>query len=141
MWEYKTDQLRIAKTYSDEVTANLKVEWSYPYNGFVELFQPLNTHYRCWQQRQIMDKVVIKNLPPQFLAAKKLCLLVSITRAGHISSELLTTDNVVVYDLAISTSGGGSAHQRVILPLLAGKVERVFLIIRLNLLARSTRGY
>ena len=65
--------------------------------------------------------MVIKNLTPA-LTAKKLCLLVTI-EGRPFSSELLTTDNVVVYDLAISTSGGSAPKGDP--ATISGKVERI----------------
>ena len=134
MWEYKTEQLRLPKTYSDEVTANLKVD-GIPYNGFVELFQPLNTRYVVATKAD-NGKVVIKNLTPA-LTAKKLCLLVTI-EGRPFSSELLTTDNVVVHDLAISTSGGSAPKGDP--ATISGKVERI-LDNQAKPAARSAGGY
>ena len=120
MWEYKTEQLRIAKTYSNEVLVNLTVN-GLPFNGFVELYQPLNTRYLVGSKAD-NGQVIMKNLSPQ-LAGQNLCLLV--THEGRpFSSELITPDNVVVYDLAISTSGGGGAPNGAP-ATLTGKVERV----------------
>ncbi|WP_066017984.1 hypothetical protein [Endozoicomonas atrinae] len=120
MQECRIEQLSIPKPYNTTVAATLTVD-GLPYNGVVELYQPLNTRYLVATKAD-NGQIVMKNLPA-LLADKNLCLL--ITHEGRpFSSELITPDNVVAYELAISTSGGGGAPTGDP-ATISGKVERV----------------
>ena len=109
-----------AAGYADSVVANLTVD-GLPYSGNVELIVPgklayINGHYA------IDGLVSLQALPEKY---SKVLLCVVITKDGRIfSSEPVAPDNVVTYDLAISTTGGGGGPTGDP-ATISGKVERV----------------
>ena len=109
-----------APGYADSVVANLTVD-GLPYSGNVEVIVPgkmayLNGHYA------IDGLISLQALPEKY---SKLLLYVVITKDGRIfSSEPVVPDNVVTYDLAISTTGAGGGPTGDP-ATINGKVERV----------------
>ena len=106
--------------YANQIVGKLTVD-GLPYEGLVFAFLPGKMGYISGQLMKNGNFHI--QLIPEKHSTKALSLLV-FKEGRAFSSEPVTPDSVVVYDLAISTSGGGGAPTGNP-ATISGKVERV----------------
>ena len=107
-------------TYQHQIKANISVD-GLPYTGSAELFMNGATRYVIGSI--IKNGVVHFQYLPDSYGTKSFCFLIYKDSRPYMS-DLITVNNVVIYEIAISTSGGGGAPTGDP-ATISGKVERV----------------
>ena len=106
-------------SYNHRVKSNLTVDGQ-PYSGNTELFMPGNTRYLYGTHTN--DGSVDIPFLPENVSDENFCLLI-LKEGRPFATELIKPDNVVIYDLAISTTGGSVPTGNP--GIITGKVERI----------------